>query len=500
MEPNHSTFSHCETVPAVAISVTGLSKAYRIWSNPAQRLVSPLLAESSRLLPGPLARRMLTKAQSGYRDFFALKDVNFELKRGEAVGIIGRNGAGKSTLLQIIAGTLQPTAGQCRVTGRVAALLELGAGFNPDFTGRENVFLSGAVLGLTKAEVTARFDEIAAFAEIGEFIDQPVKTYSSGMMMRLAFAVNTCVDPEVLIVDEALGVGDAPFQAKCFRRLRQLVDKGVSLLFVSHDIGTVRSICSRALWLKNGRAEMWGEAKRVAREYEKFCWREQGVVTESGATEAAAAAPPPANVVSHSTLHAIPASARTQTGLAVPSSPKPPAALFAAPELRHDLNTDRYGTGAVRIERLLCTDAAGEPKMRFEFNEPLTLHFLLCVHHPVDSDIVIGIRVKDAKDNFLYSTQDLVHQHRLQAPAGARFYAVATFQVPLTHDRYLIKTGIFGFANGTSRPDGHYDFARAILWDIIEDGTAFEVAVCGVMPLVGPVHAHSPLQILPLST
>jgi lipopolysaccharide transport system ATP-binding protein len=479
------------------IVASGLTKAYRIWSDPAQRLLGPLLAESANLLPGAIGEALRRKAHAAYRDFHALQDVSFEVRRGEAVGIVGRNGAGKSTLLQLIAGTLQPTSGTIEVRGRVAALLELGAGFNPDFTGRENVFLSGAVLGLSKAEMEARFEEVAAFADIGDFIEQPVKTYSSGMMMRLAFAVNTCVDPEILIVDEALSVGDAPFQAKCFRRLRQLTEKGVSLLFVSHDLGTVRSICSRALWLKQGRTEIWGEAKEVSREYEKFCWREQGVVTDA----ASGSPPEPTDraseplVSARSTGFAMP-SGEVPAPMAPPSSP--PASLFTAPLLQHDASA-RYGTGAVRIERLLLTDEHGEPKSRFEFNEVAVLHYLLQTHSAIDSDIVIGVRIKDTKDNFLLSTQDIVSQHRMTAPAGARYYAVTRFRLPLTHDKFLIKTGIFGFNDGESRPGGQYDYSRAVLWDIIEDGPSFAVAVCPSMPLVGPVHAHSNLILQPLA-
>jgi lipopolysaccharide transport system ATP-binding protein len=483
------------------ISARGLTKAYRIWQDPSARLLGPIWAEAAAWLPGKLGDALQRRAHEGYRDFYALQDVSFEVRRGEAVGIVGRNGAGKSTLLQLIAGTLQPTTGEIEVRGRVAALLELGAGFNPEFTGRENVFLSGAVLGLSKAEMEARFDSVAAFADIGDFIEQPVKTYSSGMMMRLAFAVNTCVDPEVLIVDEALSVGDAPFQAKCFRRLRQLIDHGVSLLFVSHDLGTVRSICSRALWLKGGRAERWGEAKEVAREYEKFCWREQGVVTEAASapeTSSDFAAIRPATA-SQVTLPAAADAVASAGEAAAPgaSSPasSPPPELLAAPVLRHADSSDRYGTGAVRIERLLCTDLSGQPANRFEFNQPVVLHYLLRVHQAVDSDIVIGVRVKDTKDNFIISAQDIATQHRLAAAPGNTLYASTTFRVPLTHGRYLVKTGIFGFQEGQSRPDGRYDYSRAVLWDIIEDTVEFEVALCPVMPLAGPVQLHAALHL-----
>ena len=482
---------------AVAISTVHLTKAYRIWTDPARRLTSPVMAEASKWVPHPLAQRLQDKAKAGFRDFFALTDISFEVKRGEAVGIIGRNGAGKSTLLQAIAGTLQPTSGTVQINGRVAALLELGAGFNPDFTGRENVFLSGAVLGLGKAEMEARYDDVVAFADIGDFLDQPVKTYSSGMMMRLAFAVNTCVDPEILIVDEALSVGDAPFQAKCFRRLRQLIDKGVSLLFVSHDIGTVRSICSRALWLKNGHAEMWGSAKDVAREYEKFCWREQGIVFEEDPP--AVTAEPVQTSVAKVTGKDLDAAGSAGDFTVGTEAGEPPSALFGPARAQLPGNEDgRYGTRAVTIENLVCTNARNEPATQFGFNDIITLHYLLAVHREVDSDIILGIRIKDTKENFLFSTQDITRQHRLTASPGTRLYARTSFRLPLTHDKYLVKTGIFGFAEGDSRPGGHYDYSRAILWDIIESSCIIEVTPHPVMPLVGPVHAHADLLIQPL--
>ena len=191
----------------IAIKVESLSKCYQIYNQPQDRLKQAIY---------PRLQRLMGKEPGSYaREFWALKDVSFEINKGEAVGIVGRNGAGKSTLLQLICGTLNPTSGSVEVKGTVAALLELGSGFNPEFTGRENVYLNASVLGLTQEKADEKFDEIAAFADIGDFLEQPAKTYSSGMLMRLAFAVNTCVDPDILIVDEALSVGDAPFQSKC---------------------------------------------------------------------------------------------------------------------------------------------------------------------------------------------------------------------------------------------------------------------------------------------
>ncbi|MDW8356241.1 MAG: ABC transporter ATP-binding protein, partial [Bryobacterales bacterium] len=201
------------------------------------------------------------------REFWALRNVSFEVRRGETVGIIGRNGSGKSTLLQIIAGTLAPTEGEVQVKGRVAALLELGSGFNPEFTGRENVYLNGTILGLSREEIDARFDDIVAFADIGGFIDQPVKFYSSGMMLRLAFAVSTTIDPDVLIIDEALAVGDVFFRQKCYRRLEDLRQRGVAILFVSHAMLDVKQLCDRAVLLDQGRTIFKGRAGEAVERY-----------------------------------------------------------------------------------------------------------------------------------------------------------------------------------------------------------------------------------------
>jgi lipopolysaccharide transport system ATP-binding protein len=197
----------------------------------------------------------------------ALNGVSFSVARGEAFGVIGRNGAGKSTLLQILAGTLQPTSGTCAIRGRVTALLELGSGFNPEFTGRENIYLSGAILGLSRADMEQRFERIAAFADIGDFIEQPVKTYSTGMMMRVAFAVAISVEPDILIVDEALSVGDIVFQQKCSRRLRELAQAGVTLLVVTHDLSFVLNMCQRAMWLDGGKVRHLGDSGVCVREY-----------------------------------------------------------------------------------------------------------------------------------------------------------------------------------------------------------------------------------------
>lgn len=211
--------------------------------------------------------------QKYHRDFWALRDISFEVPAGETVGVIGRNGAGKTTLLQIIAGVLQPTEGEVTVKGRVTALLELGSGFNHEYTGRENILLSGQILGFTEAEMRERLDVIVRFAELQDFVDQPVKTYSTGMIMRLAFAAAIHVDPDVLIVDEALSVGDVYFQRKSLDRIEFFRQAGKTVLFVSHDPRLIQRFCTRALWLESGRTAMIGEAKEVVTAYEAFCQR-----------------------------------------------------------------------------------------------------------------------------------------------------------------------------------------------------------------------------------
>lgn len=234
----------------VAISINNVSKSYKRYAHPVDRLKEILLPGKSRA-----------------EEFWALKNINLEVYRGETLGIVGQNGSGKSTLLQIIAGTLTPTTGNVRVDGRISALLELGSGFNPEFTGRQNVFFNGQVLGLRREEIQSKFDSIAAFAEIGRFIDRPVKTYSSGMVVRLAFAVVANIEPTILIVDEALAVGDAKFQARCMKRIRQLKEQGVTVLFVSHDASSVKMLCNRAVLINHGIILDIGRPKEVINHY-----------------------------------------------------------------------------------------------------------------------------------------------------------------------------------------------------------------------------------------
>lgn len=234
-----------------AIKVENISKCYQIYDKPIERL-----------------KQMFSKSEHKYyREFWALRDISFEVKKGETVGIVGKNGSGKSTLLQIICGTLNPTSGVVTTNGRIAALLELGSGFNPEFSGRDNVYMNATLLGLSKAEIEEKFDSIIDFADIGQFIDQPVKTYSSGMMVRLAFAVQAQIEPDILIVDEALAVGDAKFQARCFERLKQLKQNGTSILLVTHSTEQIVTHCSRAVLIDSGVVMDIGEPRNVTNYY-----------------------------------------------------------------------------------------------------------------------------------------------------------------------------------------------------------------------------------------
>lgn len=248
----------------VAIEIQGLSKCYHIYDRPQDRLKQSVVPRLRQLLGRPTL--------SYFREFWALRDVSFQVFRGETVGIVGRNGSGKSTLLQIICGTLAPTGGTVEIAGRVAALLELGAGFNPEFTGRENVYLNASVLGLKRAEIDDRFDNIGAFADIGQFIEQPVKTYSSGMVVRLAFAVAINVDPEILVVDEALAVGDELFQRKCYSRIEAIRGQGATILFVSHSGSTITDLCDRAVLIDAGETLAFGPPKQIVGRYQRLLY------------------------------------------------------------------------------------------------------------------------------------------------------------------------------------------------------------------------------------
>ena len=299
-----------------SIQVQHLSKVYRIYGRPRDKL-REMLGFGKRTI---------------HRDFWALDDISFETQPGETIGIIGQNGSGKSTLLQILAGIMRPTRGECFVSGKVSALLELGSGFNPEFTGRENVFVNGAILGFNTRQMQERFDAIAQFAEIGSFMDQPVKTYSSGMFMRLAFAVAVNVDPDVLLVDEALAVGDLIFQHRCMHRMNQLRASGKTIVLVTHDLGAVTKFCDRALLLDAGRLLDDGKPGAVTQKYRALIFERERRYGDFDAESE------------------------------VPEKAAQPSAIDEMPVVRSLPNVDhRFGTGEAEVLGVELLNARGIP-------------------------------------------------------------------------------------------------------------------------------------------
>ena len=446
------------------ISVQHVGKAYRIWTSPSQRLLSPGYEVAGNLLPRSLAEPLHQKSKRGYRDFHALRDISFEVGRGEALGIVGRNGSGKSTLLQIIAGTLQPTEGTVNVRGRVAALLELGSGFNPQFTGRENVYLNGNVLGLSRAEIDARFDSIAAFADIGDFIEEPTKIYSSGMVMRLAFAVCAHVDADVLIIDEALGVGDARFQLKCSRTLDSFIEKGRTLLFVSHDVTSVKRLCNRALLLDQGRLLYKGQPNTVVNLYSKLLSSPSGAaaIAEDIQRLAIGSATSPVAVDNSAAAllatAAVPESsvenAKLRARLAQIQSQLDTIATVASPDARSDAlvtneragrrpAADEYSYGGERgkIVQRSMHGADGAEKEVFTAGEAVEVRIRVCAYEPF-SDPIYALTIKSGKGQEIYGTNTLfIGQPAPAIATGQEMDVVFQFPLNLVAGDYFISLG-----------------------------------------------------------
>lgn len=382
------------------IRVRGVSKFFEMYEKPSHRLLQMLCR----------GRRQF------YRPFWALADIDFEVGKGECVGIIGRNGAGKSTLLQIVTGTLAPSGGEVRIKGRVAALLELGSGFNPEFTGRENVYLNASILGLSKREIDAKYEAIEAFADIGEFIDQPVKSYSSGMVVRLAFAVVAHVDADVLIVDEALAVGDAFFTQKCMRFMRGFIEKH-TVLFVSHDVAAVNSLCTSAILLEQGRIKRMGTPKEITELYLEDFY---------GAMQGESALP--------SELEPSPSASHADTDFRDMRLD-----FINATPLRNDIQVFRFdvqgaafGKGGAVIENVLLCDERGVPLNWVVGGELVTLHVFCRAHQELFSPIV-GFHLKDRLGQHVMGDNTYLARHDapLRVPAGGRFAASFSFRMPI---------------------------------------------------------------------
>lgn len=372
----------------LAIRVTNLSKCYQIYENPRDRLKQFVF---------PKVKRALGRESSNYyREFWALQDVSFEVKRGETVGIIGKNGSGKSTLLQMICGTLSPTIGSLITHGRIAALLELGSGFNPEFTGRENIYMNGTVMGLTQEDITARFNDIAAFAEIGLFIEQPVKTYSSGMFARLAFACAIHVDPEILIVDEALSVGDAQFQARCMSKMKQITESGCTVLFVSHDTSSVKNFCQKAIYLESGNIKASGPA---------------GLVVDSYLHDVREA------MISENARYALEADIRDR---AMARTLTPAQQTQGAPTFFVDSTFDermqlfRQGTGAARVRAVQLLDDDGQAVQLALFRQRARLRIHIEFLEDVQG-VFVGYYIRDHKHVELIGSGNTIEANELMS-------------------------------------------------------------------------------------
>ena len=418
-----------------AIRVKHVTKAYQIYEQPSDRL-----------------KQMLWRGRKQfYREFKALDDVSFEVKKGETVGIIGRNGSGKSTLLQIICGTLAPTSGEIEVNGRVAALLELGAGFNPEFTGKENVYMNASILGLSKDEIDAKYDGIISFADIGDFIDQPVKTYSSGMYVRLAFAVIAHVDADVLVIDEALAVGDVFFTQKCMRFLRGFMKEG-TVLFVSHDTSAVINLCPLAVWLENGKQQPVADAKTVCEKYLENLYAEQQDI-DSGLKKD----------TGNATNISVPKhTVRTDGRLK----------FINQTEYRNDIeifefnpDANYFGDGSASIKNVSLLDEDSNALSWIVGGEFVQLHIECLAHRDLKS-VIVGFYVKDRLGQALFGDNTCVtyFDNPVSLCSGQAFQASFDFYMP------ILPVGSYSVTVAVA--DGTQDEHTQCCW--IHDALVFE--------------------------
>ena len=399
----------------VAIDVRGLSKCYQVYEQPVDRLKQFIIPRLSRLCSGA--------ARQYFREFWALRDIDFTIKKGETVGIIGHNGAGKSTLLQLICGTLNPSHGEVNVNGRIAALLELGAGFNPEFSGRDNVYLNASVLGLSKEDIDARFDEIARFADIGDFMEQPVKTYSSGMYVRLAFAVQACIDPEILIVDEALAVGDIGFQYKCFKRMEALKAKGVTILMVTHSTGSILEYADRCLVMEGGR--LIGDTTDVLAAVMAY---EKGMILSQEQADTLA-------------LPDIESDGDCPSQSVLLEKQKSEANLA--------LGEKRFGSARAIIASLTIVKADGTPfheEPLVKSGETLTLRFELWSSQSIE-DVALGLSLSRAQGGDIWGDSNIAAGHPITLKPGRQ---LVTYQVtlPINSGDYLLHCGLASLKGG----------------------------------------------------
>ena len=439
----------------LALEIRGLGKCYHIYDTPGDRLRQSCFAWTGR---------------NWKRDFWALRDVSFSVRKGEAFGVVGRNGSGKSTLMSIIAGVLTPSEGEAEIHGRPSALLELGSAFNPEFTGRENVYLYGAILGMSRGAIEQRFDRIAAFADIGRFLDQPVKSYSSGMKLRLAFSVQVQLEPEILVIDEALAVGDNLFQKRCHQRLHELREQGVTLLLVSHQPEVVRTLTDRAILLHEGRMRSIGPSSEILLDYRRLLHEEEKR-WHTARTEAYRAKPDPAS--------------NGATNSRASTNPPAPATDHA-PADQHS-----YGDRDATIESVEILDEAGLPCGAFRSGEPVTVRVNALMHKRL-TNLSVGLRLRNKEGVKIYSwgtlNQDIsiwAAQDEGEAPGdpaidepvfwdrrfepGERVRVEFTCDCPLGHGFYEVQAMV------AHEKDPYYRDERMLHW--IDEAGFFQVTL-----------------------
>jgi lipopolysaccharide transport system ATP-binding protein len=389
----------------VAISVNGVSKKFRLFDNPGDRLKEAL---------HPLRKVY-------HRDFWALRDISFDIRKGETVGILGRNGSGKSTLLQLICGIMQPTSGRVDTRGRISALLELGAGFNPEFSGRDNVILNGAIMGFTAEEMKERMPQIEAFADVGNFFDQPVKTYSSGMFVRVAFAAAINIDPEILVVDEALSVGDAKFQHKCYSKIDSFRKSGKTIILVTHDISQVTAHCDRAILIDRSRQIFDGHPREVVDRYVELMFADEATDTNKKNSRAIAKVEE------------------------VNTAKRTPGELMADQELEsrsiYCKNEARYGNRAAEIVDCVI-EVDGKPSAgNILSGSRASLHIKLLFHKDIHPSYGFGLKSVSGVE--LYGTNTFMkRQSHSSVPAGSIRYVKISFDLPLRPGDYFIDLGV----------------------------------------------------------
>lgn len=390
----------------LAISVQGVSKIYKLYDKPIDRLKEAV---------------SLTH-KSYHRDFFALSDISFEVKKGETVGIIGTNGSGKSTILKIITGVLSPTTGTAEVSGNISALLELGAGFNSEYTGLENIYMNGTMMGFSRQEMERRMDDILRFADIGDFVNQPVKTYSSGMFVRLAFALAINVDPEILIVDEALSVGDVFFQAKCYRRMEEMMQNGTTILMVSHDMGSIIKYCDKVVLLNRGHFVAQGEAGKMVDLYKKILANQTDELAEALIEEKKEALGLPVE--------------------ATVSDKRMKDRMNLNPEVQE------YGDGRASFEDFGTLDARGNVTNLLLKGEMFTIRERVRFHAPIENPI-FTYTLRDKKGTDITGTNTLFEGTEIKPVKDGDVYTVSFRQkMNLQGGEYLLSMSCTGYENG----------------------------------------------------